>query len=73
MNPETITILKASPINEPESLSRQARTWFIFTMLYLVVDYGRPQDILPFLSLIRPGMLMVMILTFFLLSARQTG
>lgn len=73
MNPETITILKASPINEPESLSRQARTWFIFTMLYLVVDYGRPQDILPFLSLIRPGMLMVMILTFFLLSQGKLG
>ncbi len=73
MNPETTTIPEASPSNEPESLSRNARLWFIFTMLFLVVDYGRPQDILPFLRLIKPGLLMVMILTFFLLWQGKLG
>ncbi len=40
--------------------------WFFFTMLYLVVDYVRPQDIMPALNYIKPGMLMIIILTAFL-------
>ena len=37
------------------------RNWFFFTLLYLVIDYGRPQDILP-IGVIRPGMIIVIIL-----------
>ena len=40
--------------------------WFFFTLLYLVVDYGRPQDILP-IGVLKPGMLMILILAAFVL------
>lgn len=41
--------------------------WFFFAILYLVVDYGRPQDLLH-IGFMRPGMVCVLILTFFLFS-----
>jgi O-antigen ligase len=40
--------------------------WFYFTLLYLVIDYGRPQDIIP-IGVIRPGMLSIIVLTLFIL------
>ncbi len=40
--------------------------WFVFTLLYLVVDYGRPQDILP-MGFLRPAMFIILILTLFVL------
>jgi len=45
-------------------------------MLYLVVDYARPQDVMPALEYVRPGMLMIVILTAYLLlqgHIRQTS
>jgi|WetSurMetagenome_2_1015567.scaffolds.fasta_scaffold00113_29 putative inorganic carbon (hco3(-)) transporter len=42
--------------------------WFFFTLLYLILDYGRPQDIFPPFGFIKPGMIIILILTFFILS-----
>lgn len=44
------------------------RSWFFFTMLYLVVDYVRPQDLVPALGLIKPGMVVSLILCFYIVS-----
>jgi O-antigen ligase len=49
-----------------EGLIYNNSKWFFFTMLYLVVDYARPQDIVPALNYIKPGMLMTILLTAFL-------
>ena len=38
--------------------------WFLFTMLFLVVEYGRPQDILP-IGFLRPAILVGLPLIFF--------
>jgi len=43
------------------------KIWFFLMLLYLVVDYGRPQDILP-IDFMRPGMVLILILSFFILS-----
>ena len=43
------------------------RKWFFFTILYLFVDYMRPQDIWPFLGLLRPGVITISILTIYIL------
>ena len=40
---------------------------YFFTVLYLIIDYGRPQDILP-ISFFRPAMIVILILIFFLLN-----
>jgi putative inorganic carbon (hco3(-)) transporter len=40
--------------------------WFFFTMLWLVVDYARPQDLVRILEFIKPGMLIIIILTCYL-------
>lgn len=53
----------------PEVYKENLKTygpWFFFTVLYLVVDYGRPQDILP-IGFLKPGMFMVLILAGFVL------
>lgn len=65
MTQEPIT--KTHPVNKVGNLSNVTRSWFIFTMLYLVIDYGRPQDVMPFLGYIKPGMWMIVILTLYLL------
>src|SRR4030043_1940212 len=44
--------------------------WFVFTLLYLVVDYGRPQDILP-IGFVRPAMFIILILAGFVLFDRK--
>lgn len=44
--------------------------WFVFTLLYLVIDYGRPQDILP-IGFLRPAMFMILILAGFVLFDRK--
>lgn len=47
--------------------------WFFFIILYLVIDYGRPQDLFPFLNFIRPGMLVTLVLIMFLIHHIHTG
>lgn len=41
--------------------------WFFFTLLFLFVDYVRPQDIIP-IGFIRPGMITVLILAYFIIA-----
>jgi hypothetical protein len=41
--------------------------WFYCTCLYLVLDYGRPQDFIPGLALIRPAAIVTLILTIFVI------
>lgn len=41
--------------------------WFFVTLLFLVVDYVRPQDIIP-IGFMRPGMLTVLILAYFVIT-----
>ncbi|MDH5573227.1 MAG: O-antigen ligase family protein [Gammaproteobacteria bacterium] len=44
--------------------------WFFFICLYLFVDYGRPQDIIP-IGIIRPGMITVLILIYYIISSKK--
>ena len=41
--------------------------WFKLTILCLVVDYARPQDILP-IGFMKPGMLAVLVLAYFVIT-----
>ena len=40
---------------------------YFFTILYLFIDYGRPQDILP-IGFLRPAMIVILILLVFVIS-----
>ena len=44
--------------------------WFFFTLFYLLIDYGRPQDIIP-IDFLRPGMISVLILIYFIISTKN--
>jgi hypothetical protein len=44
-----------------------SRAWTFFTILFLIVDYARPQDTIKFLGYLRPTMLISIILIFFLI------
>jgi hypothetical protein len=44
------------------------KRWWVFLIVYLVIDYGRPQHILP-IGFLKPGMISVLILIGFLLSS----
>lgn len=47
---------------------KSTRAWFFFTLVYLVIDYARPQDIITPLGFLKPGMLIILILSAFLLT-----
>ncbi len=47
--------------------------WFFGLALYLIVDFGRPQSLLPILGAIKPGLLTTAILLFFLINSGKTG
>lgn len=51
-------------------MDKNNKNWFFFTLLYLIVDYGRPQDILP-IGFLRPGMIIIIILSGFLIFGGQ--
>ena len=40
---------------------------YFFTVLYLIIDYGRPQDLLP-IGFLRPAMIVILILTLFVIT-----
>ncbi len=46
-----------------EEAAASHRGWFFIAVLYLVVDFARPQDVLPFLGFLRPGAVTIMLLT----------
>lgn len=50
-----------------KTLIKNDTKWFFFTMLFLVVDYVRPQDLFPGLAIMKPGMLTILILSVFLI------
>jgi probable O-glycosylation ligase (exosortase A-associated) len=45
-------------------------TWFRFTLLFLLVEYARPQDLIPGIGAIRPALLVTLVLIFFLIKHR---
>jgi hypothetical protein len=58
-------------MHKPTSkMNTTSSTWFFFTIVYLIIDYARPQDILP-IGFLRPGMISIVILTLFLLFAHK--
>ena len=53
-----------SPVNL-KAHSDNTKSWFIFTLIFLVFDYGRPQDLLP-IGFMRPSMILMLCLLFFI-------
>lgn len=47
------------------------KIWFFLTLLYLVVDYGRPQDILPIIGYMKPGAIVILMLAFCILFSKK--
>ena len=47
------------------------KTWYIFTLLYLIVDYARPHDVIPAISFIHPSMIISIILIGYLIFSGQ--
>ena len=45
--------------------SNSDKNWFFFTILFIILDYGRPQDILP-IGFLRPAMIVNIILIFYI-------
>lgn len=46
--------------------------WFKFIIIFLIVEYGRPQDILP-IGFLKPGFITITILSLYLLSTKGVG
>lgn len=46
------------------------KLWYFFVILFLIVDYGRPQDIFP-IGFIRPALIVITILTLFLILTQR--
>ncbi len=57
--------MKTKEIIKRKELS--SSVWFSFAILYLVIDYGRPQYFLP-IGFMRPALLVIIILTLFLIT-----
>ena len=51
---------------QPQRLDKTTSRWFFFTLLYLFIDYGRPQDVLP-IGFLKPGMISILILSMYVL------
>src|SRR4051812_2469188 len=60
----------ANPIRKPQK-EVDTTTWFRCTLLYLLIEYARPQDLVHGLGLIRPAMLVMLVLIFFLIKHRN--
>ena len=54
-------MIEASDVKNPGKY----RNWFLFIVAYLVIDYGRPQDVLP-IGALKPGMIVIAVLSAFL-------
>jgi probable O-glycosylation ligase (exosortase A-associated) len=46
----------------------QYKNWYLFTLVYILIDYGRPQDLFSPLEYLKPGMIIILILTWFLIA-----
>jgi putative inorganic carbon (hco3(-)) transporter len=61
----------STAIRKPrEAVAVDTTTWFRCTLLYLLVDYGRPQDLIPGFGVIRPALLTMLVLIVFLIKHR---
>jgi hypothetical protein len=49
----------------PAADAEQHRGWFRMVLLYLILDYGRPQDFLP-IGFLRPQLIVSLVLLWFL-------
>ncbi len=49
----------------------QLKGWFVFTVLFLLIDYGRLQDLIPVFGKIRPALIITLILVYFILRNLQ--
>ncbi len=58
-----------SGVEQPDT--RISGAWIFFIYLYLIVDYGRPQDTFPFLGYLRPALIVTLFLTAFLIKNRS--
>lgn len=45
----------------------KTKSWFVFAISYLLIDYIRPQDQITFLKYLRPGLVLTVILVLFIL------
>jgi hypothetical protein len=59
-----------SAVRTPEVAAVDTTTWFRCTLAYLLVDYARPQDLIPGVGAIRPALLVMAVLIFFLIKHR---
>lgn len=48
------------------SINTQYKNWFFFTILFMSIEFARPQDVVPGFGNIKPGMVLTMILLFFI-------
>lgn len=49
------------------SSTNSDKNWFFFTLLFIIIDYGRPQDITP-IGFLRPAMIVNLILIFYIVT-----
>lgn len=59
-----------SHVNSSEMAVESGSThapWFFFTVMYFIVDYGRPQEIVP-IGFMRPALILTLILTGYLMA-----
>ncbi len=53
---------------ENRKIEPEKEAWFFFICLYIIFDYGRPQTVLPVISNIKPSMILILLLSFFLIT-----
>lgn len=53
--------------HEPEPAYPPTKAWFLFMALFLLIDYGRPQDSFSFIESIRPALLVTVVLFLYIL------
>ena len=63
------------PFNSSEKLENNKnesnKAWFFFTVLFLIIDYGRPHDTIKFIGSLRPAFFLTLILTFYVVKNKH--
>ena len=59
--------ISSNSVPKEESLTSR---WFFFVLVFMVFEYGRPQDLIP-IGFLRPAMILQLILIWYLLSSRR--
>lgn len=50
-------------------IAENNKFWFALTVIYIIFDYGRPQVVFPFIGLIRPLLILILLLSFNLIKS----